>query len=114
MKFSNDIIWKVWARGEIFAGNDPVFWRKDQCGAWIYRGHYGRKDSEYGWVIDIIKPLSKGGTNDISNLRPMQWDNIARKPDGSIECHMTSAGVHNDKPHENKIIEYPNLNIFNF
>jgi len=37
-----------------------------------YCGHYGRKDLEYGWVIDHIKPLSEGGTNDISNLRPMQ------------------------------------------
>ena len=114
MKYSNDIVWKVWAKGEIFAGNDPVFWRKDQCGAWIFRGHFMRKDSEYGWVIDHIKPISEGGTNDILNLRPMQWDNTARKSDGSIECHVTSAGVHNDKPQENKIIEYENLNIYNF
>lgn len=114
MKYSNDVIWKVWSKGEIFAGNDPVFWRKDQCGAWIFRGHYGRKDSEYGWVIDHIKPLSEGGADDISNLIPMQWDNTTRKSDGCIECHVTSAGVHNDKPHENRITEYPNLNIFNF
>ena len=44
----------------------------------------------------------------------MQWDNITRKLDGNIECHVTSAGVHNDKPQENKITEYPNLNVFNF
>ena len=48
------------------------FGERIKCGAWIFRGHYGRKDSEYGWVIDHIKPLSEGGTNDISNLRPMQ------------------------------------------
>ena|SRR2546421_3614887 len=114
MKYTNDIIWKVWSKGEIFAGNDPVFWRKDQYGAWIFRGHYGIKDSEYGWIIDHIKPLSKGGTDDISNLHPMQWDNTTRKADGNIECHVTSAGVHNDKPIENRIIEYPSLNVYYF
>ena len=37
VRLTQDVIWKVWAKGEIFAGNDPVFWRKDACGAWIYR-----------------------------------------------------------------------------
>ena len=104
MQLSQDVIWKVWAKGEIFAGNDPVFWRRDVCGAWIFRSHYGRKDSEYGWVIDSINPISEGDIDTISNLRPVQWENTTRKIDGTIECHITSTGVHNDKPTENMII----------
>ena len=101
---SQDIIWKVWAKGEIFAGNDPVFWRRDVCGAWIFRSHYSRKDSEYGWVIDRINPILKGDIDTISNLCPVQWENTTRKKDGTIECRITSTGVHNGKPTENMII----------
>lgn len=103
--FSENTIWSVWSKGEIFAGNDPVFWRKDQCGAWIFRSHYERFDSEYGWVIDYIKPLSNGGSNDISNLRPCHWENTARKLDGEIDCQVTSTGIFNGKPIDNKPIE---------
>ena len=67
-QLSPDIIWKIWSRGEIFAGNDPVFWRRDVCGAWIFRSHYNRKDSEYGWVIDRINPTLEGDADTISNF----------------------------------------------
>ena len=99
-EFNDDTIWTVWSKGEIFAGNDPVFWRKDVCGAWIFRSHYNRTDSEYGWIIDYIKPLSDGGTDEISNLRPLQWENTIRKADGNIECRITSNGIFNGKPIE--------------
>ena len=112
VEFSDDTIWMVWSKGEIFAGNDPVFWRKDACGAWIFRSHYKRTDSEYGWIIDHIKPLSEGGTNNLSNLLPVHWENIARRSDGSTECRVTSNGIFNGKPIEHKIIEPPSLNIF--
>ena len=115
LQLSSDIIWKVWARGEIFAGNDPVFWRRDVCGAWIFRSHYGRKDSEYGWVIDRIKPISEGGVDTISNLRPVHWENTTHRSDGTIECRITSTGVHNDKPSENDVItELQDMHYVNF
>ncbi|HKU33431.1 MAG TPA: HNH endonuclease signature motif containing protein [Candidatus Nitrosotalea sp.] len=112
IEITEDTIWDVWSKGEIFAGNDPVLWRKDVCGAWIFRSHYKRIDSEYGWVIDYIKPLSEGGSNNILNLRPMHWENTRRRSDGSIECHITSTGIYNGKPIEHKIIEPSSLNIF--
>lgn len=98
IQLSPDTIWEIWSKAEVFAGNDPVFWRRDVYGAWIFRPHYGRKDSEYGWVVDRIEPLKDGNIDTISNLRPMQWENTVRKADGSIECHATSTGIHNDKP----------------
>lgn len=114
IQLSNDTIWDVWSKGEIFAGNDPVLWRRDACGAWIFRSHYQRKDSEYGWVIDRINPLKDDDTDTISNLRPIQWENTIRKADGTIECHVTSTGIHNDKPIENdKVVEPLNTYLAN-
>ncbi|HZS74504.1 MAG TPA: hypothetical protein VFA69_08395 [Candidatus Nitrosotalea sp.] len=93
-----DVVWDIWSKGEIFAGNDPVLWRRDVCGAWIFRSHYQKIDSEYGWVIDRINPLSDDDVDTISNLRPVQWENTIHKDDGTVECRVTSTGIHNDKP----------------
>lgn len=104
MKYTEDLIWQIWAKAEIFAGNDPVFWRKDVCGAWIFRGDYKNRDSEYGWVIGRIKPLDKGGSDDFSNLYPLHWANTTRDSEGHIICKATAAGIHNNM----------NSNIMNF
>jgi hypothetical protein len=96
MAFSEDIIWKVWSKGEIDS-NDPLLWRKDVCGAWMFRAHYGNRDSQYGWEIDHIKPLTEGGTHDISNRRPLQWENNVRKTDGTLRCIVKAEGSDNIK-----------------
>ena len=36
--------------------------------------NYGRR-VEYGWEVDHIVPLSRGGGSDMDNLRPMHWLN---------------------------------------
>lgn len=95
-EFSSDIIEKVWAKGETV---DPVNaqkgYRKDACGAWINRGRYGDRVSDYGWEIDHILPVSKGGTDVLSNLRPLHWRNNAAKSDGRLVCAVRSAGEYN-------------------
>ena len=113
LQISSDKIWDIWSKGEIFAGNDPVLWRRDACGAWIFRSHYGRKDSEYGWAIECIEPLEGDAAYDISNLRPVQWENKGRGADPA-ECRVTSSGVHNDKPTKNIPIEPLNPYPTNF
>lgn len=68
MAFSEETIQQVWEKATPVAGNDPAVWRQDQCKAWIGRRFYGNRNSEYGWEIDHIVPVSKGGT-DVS-IRP--------------------------------------------
>jgi 5-methylcytosine-specific restriction endonuclease McrA len=51
------------------------------CGNVMKSSDYGNTNSQYGWEVDHIKPVAKGGTDDLSNLQPLQWDNNRKKGD---------------------------------
>lgn len=95
MAFSEKVIQQVWEKATVVANNDPNVFRKDQCGAWIKRSEYGNRQSSFGWEIDHITPQSKGGGDELSNLRPLQWENNMSKLDGRLVCAVVADNVKN-------------------
>jgi len=87
MSFTKETIDAVWRKGRIVPGNDPNVTRKDACGAWIRRIEYGNRQSQYGWEIDHIDP---NGSDALSNLQPLQWENNVDKSDGHLKCNVTA------------------------
>jgi len=76
--FDNATIEAVWKKGT----PEPSFsgFSKDCCGASMQHSKYGKRE-KWGWEIDHIKPVSKGGSDDLNNLQPLYWENNISKGD---------------------------------
>lgn len=79
--FNPLVVQAVWQKGQIVPGDDPSVWRKDVCGAWIRRDSHGDTSSQYGWEVDHVLPVARGGGDELSNLQPLQWNNNRSKGD---------------------------------
>jgi len=99
MAWSDEMIEKVWKKGKPVAGYDSAKFRKDDCTAWIKRDEYGNRNSSFGWEIDHIDP---NGSDDLSNLRPLQWENNVDKSDGKLKCNIVSEENKNVKKKKEK------------
>lgn len=102
MTYNAETIQSVWEKGRVIAEQDPIVWRKDECGAWLRREHYGREDSEYGWKIENVSP---GGPDTPQNLRPFHRQNAFDVGAGRAHCHVTADQKGVD-PHEH-LVESP-------
>lgn len=73
--FSLSKVKQVWAKAR-----GTGLKRRDICGAGIHWSEHGRQ-TRYGWEIDHKRPVSRGGSDDLSNLQPLHWQNNRDKAD---------------------------------
>lgn len=69
----------VWEKGHEILGQDPDVWRRDDFDNVIRWGDHGNRDSDYGWEVDHIVPVSEQGDDSLGNLRPLQWRQNVRR-----------------------------------
>ena len=87
---------QIWQKAaQAGEANEKKGFRKDTCGAWILKSAYGTQQYPWGWEIDHITPLSQGGFNHVSNLRPLQWRNNAARQADRLVCAVRSDGTRN-------------------
>ena len=74
-EFGDSVVNFMWTKAKVSPKHDKDLIRQDYAGAWIKRTEYGQK-SEYGWVIDLIKPANVGGSqSNPKNLFISHWRN---------------------------------------
>jgi len=78
--FNQETIEAVWNKSQVIESKNSFIYRSDILGNTLYRGSYG-KQSIMGWEIDHIKPVSKGGTDDIDNLQILNTGANIKKGD---------------------------------
>ena len=64
---------EIWEKAEKIDGQPADEWRRTHDGKKIRKDDYADSESEYGWELEYIIPVSQGGTDDINNLRPCYW-----------------------------------------
>lgn len=87
MKISESTVDQVWKRGREITGYDPTRWRRDECGAWMYRDDYGNNQSEFGWHIEAV---CSGAPHQAADLRPFQHQNGYDRANHAAHCIVTA------------------------
>jgi len=71
----------IWNKGLAVQNYDANVFRRDVYGTWMRWDHYGRTSSQFGWEVDHIIPVARHGSDALSNLQPLQWENNRKKCD---------------------------------
>ena len=72
---------EVWSSARILDGYPSNIWRADKCGKTIKWSDHGNRNSNHGWEIDHINPVSNGGSDELYNLQALHWENNVNKAD---------------------------------
>ncbi len=87
MGFSEEVIQQVWDKARTSLDVDGTTWRQDECGAWIGRHEYGKRDGEFGWTI---RNVSAGGPDTPENLRAFHHSNGFNPAVGHAVCAVSA------------------------
>ena len=68
-RMSDKQVQKVWNHARVSPGKNPYYYRISHDGVLVYR--HSRKYTSMSWHIDHVKPISKGGSDHLRNLRVM-------------------------------------------
>ncbi len=71
----------VWSKAQTIIGQEPSKYRMDKCGYTIEFSKHGDRNSDFGWEIDHINPISNDGGDELDNLQPINWKNNLAKSD---------------------------------
>ena len=69
-KYTKEKLKRVFSKGKPIIGKNPNTHRSDIFGNIMFFGSYG-KDTKMAWNVDHSKPVSKGGSDHLNNLQPM-------------------------------------------
>jgi|ERR1017187_476790 hypothetical protein len=90
--FDATMIEAVWEKARVSAEYRPL--RVESFGSLIWKDAYGNTNSKLGWEIDHIKPVTKGGGDNLENLQLLQWENNRRKGESLINGeHQAASGL---------------------
>jgi hypothetical protein len=86
MAYSVETIGAAWEKARGTTELSVDLWRKDECGAWIKRDHFGEQ-SPFGWKLVNV---SLGGPDTIENLRPFHHANAYDRANQRAQCRVVA------------------------